>query len=53
MAKENRNRENSSSKIVGCMRRASCLCSWRGTSKCAKNRCKYYKDPRNPKNKKK
>lgn len=54
MAKESRNRESSSSsKGSICMKMSTCELSWRGSNKCAKNCCRSYKDPRDPKNNKK
>lgn len=54
MSKKSRNREitgRSNSSV--CMKMPTCTCSWKAGSKCSKNRCKYYKDPRDPKNCKK
>ena len=53
MSKESRNRENSASKLSsGCLRMSTCEHSWSGGTKCSKNRCRHYKDPRDPKNRK-
>lgn len=48
-----RSRDGSRNKVGVCVHIKDCKKSWCGTSKCAKNKCRDYKDPLNPKNRKK
>ena len=55
MANGKRNRANSSNKVGLCAHIKDGKCkhpSWCGTGRCAKNKCKGFADPKDPKRKK-